>query len=310
VSITSNEEIASWLDHDYGYYSHPAESAPSLKLNIHLEAPPYGGLPELAASRYHEDYIVYDSEGLRVIDFLGRALSVYKTRENTVDIYSESQDRLYDVFHLSFESLLGEQLDRKGFHRIHCLGLEKNGMGIIILLPPGGGKTTMALKFLESRIGVLSEDMVLYKNDRLYGLHFRWGVKGATTMKGRLMRREKYEDKTLVSTRDMKLSKEANPKAIILGRRVLSDRSEIKTLPKHKLIKPLLKSMVLGLELQQSLAYFLLRSTKDGFSKTTIGLSRLKAMRRILRASSTYEFHIGSDIEKNYKTLAGFMEGL
>tara|TARA_Y100000034_G_scaffold122713_1_gene168519 strand:- start:123 stop:1094 length:972 start_codon:yes stop_codon:yes gene_type:complete len=307
ILINSDKEISKWISYDYSKYISKEIKTPNLIFNLSLEKPNYNNIPELTATTYHDDYIIYDSKSTRIIDFFGKALSIYKIKENTINIYCEDKDKLYEIFYLSFESLLGEELDKNNFNRIHCLALEKNNKATVLLLPPGAGKTTLAIKFLETKTAnILTEDILLIKNKTLYGLHTRWGTQDEN-YKGRLMKREKHSDKKLINTKTLSLSTKAIPSNLILGKRVSSNKSQIKKIPKHKLFIPLFKSMVLGLELQQSLAYFLLRNFKDGFSKANITTSRLSSMINLLKKSQTYEFLIGYDIEKNYNTLNKFI---
>ncbi|MAH43793.1 hypothetical protein CL614_08815 [archaeon] len=307
ILINSNKEISDWISYDYSRYISKQITNPNLTFNLSLEKPNQENLPELTATTYHDDYIIYDSKSTRIIDFFGSALSIYKTKENTINIYCQDKDKLYEIFYLSFESLLGEKLDKNNFNRIHCLALEKNNKATIILLPPGAGKTTLALKFLETKTAnVLTEDILLIKNKKLYGLHTRWGTRDKT-QKGRLMKREKHSDKKLIDAKTLSLTTKALPSKLIIGKRISSNKSKIKKIPKHKLFIPLFKSMVLGLELQQSLAYFLLRNFKDGFSKANIAASRLSSMLTLLNKTQTYEFLIGYNIKKNYNTLNKFI---
>ena len=308
VLINSDTDIANWLEHDYGYYSSFYADKPTLVFNLVPNLPDYNKLPALKASKYHDDYIVYESKSLRLIDYFGQALVIYRIKNKVIDVYSASKDGLYDVFYCAFETLVGEELDNLGFHRIHCLGIERKGKAALLLLPPGAGKSTLAFKFLENKnFKVLSEDIVLFKKGMLYGLHFRWGTRDLSK-KGRLMKRDKYFDKVLVSAKGLDLAVKARPCEIILGRRVLSSNSRLFKIGKFGMFMPLFKSMVLGLELQQSLAYFLLRNYKEGFSKASIGFSRFFAMLSVLYRSKTYSFEMGSSIEKNYSFLDYFLK--
>lgn len=282
VLINSDKKIIDLIKNDYNAYLTKEANNPDLTFNLYLKKPHYNKIPELKAKKYHQDYIVYDSKNIRIIDYFGKALVIYEIKEKTLDIYCKNKDKLYSIFTLAFESLLGEELDKKGFHRIHALNLEKQGKAIILLLPPGAGKTTLASKFKDNKIKILSEDLALYKNKKIYGLHSK---------------HKKYHN----------LAEKANPYILILGKRVSSEKSKIRKISKSKLILPLFKSMVLGLELQQSLAYFLLRNYKEAFSKTNIGFSRFKALFSLLLKTKTYEFEMGYNIEKNYLLLKKFL---
>lgn len=308
IMVDAPIEVADWLRHDYSKYLVANGDSADLKFILFLTAFDYNQLPESQAKIYHSHYIVYEKKGLRFIDFFGQGLAIYRTKEEIVEFYCPDKNFLYEIFELAFESLLGEALDKIGFHRIHCLGLAKDGQATILLLPPGAGKTTLALKFLNHpQIKVLTEDIALFKKGRLYGWHSRFSVRqGETNLPGRLIKNCEGIAKILIDTNNFNLAKEAKPANIILGQRVLSPKSEIKKISRTKLFLPLFKSMVLGLELQQSLAYFLLRNYKDGFSKIKIGFGRLLALIILLAQTKSYYFEIGDDIEKNYQTLKHF----
>lgn len=309
ILIDSDEEIAKWLVHDYKNYITDKIDKPHLRFNLFLKNFDYQNLPKMVATNYHDDYIIYDSNNFRIIDFLGQALSFYKVKDKIIDIYCDNQDQLYEIFCLSFGSLVGEELDKKSFHRLHCLALEKDNQATVLLLPPGAGKTTLALKFLNhNRINILSEDILLFKNGRFHNLNFRWGTRDMSwSDHGRLIKKEKHHNKILLNSKDFNISETAKLGSLILGRKTLSSENEIKKVSKFKLLMPLIKSMVLGLELQQSLAYFLLRNYKDKFDKFGIGLSRLLALFSVLLRSQTYEFRFSGDIEENYKELEKFI---
>ena len=311
VQIFSNEKLASWICHDYRYYIDNDIEIYDLKFNLFSEAYNYSKLPNLVAKLYHDDYIVYESKNSRIIDFFGYGISFYDITKKEINIYSADEDFLYEIYYLSFESLLGEKLDEKGWHRLHCLALENNGLATALLLPPGAGKSTLALKFSNhDNIRVLAEDMLIYRGKDFFGLHFRWGTSDALYANdGRLMKRKKYKDKILLDSTKFKLVQKAQPNNIILGCRISSLDSKIIKVNKLKLVYPLFKSMVLGLELQQSLAYFLLRNYKDVFLKSKIGLGRLTALIKILVSSKTHIFYMGYGIDKNFKTLELFIIG-
>ena len=309
IIVSSDKEIAKWLSHDYSYYLDNTITTSNLKFDLRFEKPDYSSLPKIKATAYHDNYIIYDSKKIRIIDFFEKALAIYDTKNKIVKISCLDKDKLYEIFSLSFDSLLGEELDKRGFHRIHCLGLEKNGKAILILLPPGGGKTTLALKFLKSKNArVLCEDTLLFKKGKLYSLHFRWGVRNLNYSKGRIMRTENYGTKLLLDTKKLNLAKTAKPALILQGIRLLSEDSYIKRVNNLKLFMPMFKSMVLGLELQQSLAYFLLRNHREKVSKANLGFSRLSALFSILGKTKCYEFGLGKDIEKNYALLEKFLD--
>ena len=309
IKIEAPKKIVKHIKHDYfKYVSDKKFEKIDFKFILIKKNPKKINFPNLIATKYHDDYIVYEKKDIRVIDYFGKTRIFYDIPNRIIKIYSNSENLIYDAFYTAFEANLGDLLDKKGFHRIHCLALEKDEKATLLLLPPGAGKTTLALKFLKNKeINVLSEDIVLFKNKKLHGLHFRWGTREKTKHKSRILKREKHHQKYLINTKHLNLSNIAKPKNIIMGQRSLSNKPYIKKMAKSKLILPLFKSMVLGLELQQSLAYFLLRNYKDAFSKINIGISRLNSLRNIISKSKTYRFIIGQDINKNYNLLCNLI---
>lgn len=309
VEIISDPIMAEWLRHDYGAYLSSAITDPNWKFSLNGFDYDRGSLPETKASTYHDDYIVYDHDSLRIIDFLSGGLSLFMTEKRQVESYCADTDRLYEIFVMAFESIIGEELDKKGFHRLHCLALEKFGRADVLLLPPGAGKTTLALKFLENgQVKVLAEDILLYGQGELTGLKLAWGAGQAHAHRGRLVRKLGRRNKYLIDASKLPLAEKAGPGTVVLGQRVSSDASRMIPVNRLKLLLPLFKSMVLGLELQQSLAYFLLRHHRDFFAKSKIGLGRTWAMLSLLARSRTYVFEMGYDINSNFQTLYAFTD--
>ncbi|MFW5746639.1 MAG: hypothetical protein ACOCWQ_03780 [Nanoarchaeota archaeon] len=320
------KRCAKWLKKDFHEYV-AAESrkpprrrgdcmsAQTIQFSLFPKMPDYKMLPEIVAKTYHEHYIVYESENVRIIDFFKQALIMYHIDPLQIEVFSRDQDFLYEVFIMAFETILGELADKGGMHRIHCLALEHKGKAALLLLPPGAGKTTMALEFLDHpEIRILAEDQVMMRDNTLYGIHTSWGIADKQMNKvpdapdgGRVMRSRNYHDKFRFLPPDRQCAAAAEPWIILHGKRYLSDQSYIRRIPRRRICMPIFKSMVLGLELQQSLAFFLLRNYKDAFSKASIGISRLRSMLNLMMQCRTYEFLIGADVAKNVDMLERFI---
>lgn len=310
VFIRGPQEIIDWINHDYHrYVADNINKVADLTFNLSVgpaNLEPYKGL---VAKSYHKDYIIYEQKNLRVIDFFGEALSVFNKKTKETSIYCPDQSYLYEIFYLAFESLVGESLEKKGYTRIHCLALEKDGKASILMLPPGGGKTTLALKFLKHpTIKVLTEDILLYKKGKFYGLNFRWGVREKSQSKSpcRLMERREEHNKYLMDTESLSLAREAGYGNLFVGTRIIADTCTIKPVSKLFMFYRMFKPMVLGLELQQSLAYFLLGGLEDFIFKAKLVLKRLADILKISFHSQGYEIFLGNNVEKNYEVLIKF----
>ena len=81
---------------------------------------------------------------------------------------------VYERFYLTVLARVGLLLDRRGLHRVHGLGVGSS----LILLPPGGGKSTLALELLPRGLPLVSEDTpLLDRRGRLHPFPFRLGVR-------------------------------------------------------------------------------------------------------------------------------------
>ena len=54
-----------------------------------------------------------------------------------------------EIVYLTILSRVSEKLDRMGIHRVHALGLEQRGRGVLVMLPSGGGKSAPFLTWPE-----------------------------------------------------------------------------------------------------------------------------------------------------------------
>lgn len=86
-------------------------------------------------------------------------------------VEGDDLDRVHERLYLTALSRIGEALDRRGLHRVHALGVGD----ALILLPPGGGKSTLALRL---ELPLLSEDTpLLDRRGFLHPFPFRLGLR-------------------------------------------------------------------------------------------------------------------------------------
>src|SRR5204862_3607034 len=98
--------------------------------------------------------ICFHNGKLSYIDYFGRGLVVFNRQALRCTIYGTNRELVHEIAYLFFLSTVGQYLDQRRLHRVHALGVSYRGRGILLLLPSGGGKSTMALKLL-SHPGVL-----------------------------------------------------------------------------------------------------------------------------------------------------------
>lgn len=69
---------------------------------------------------------------------------------------------LYEIVYLFIHSRVGELLDKKGIHRIHACSFSFENNIYVVMLPQGGGKSTLLMGLLkDERIKLISDDTPL-----------------------------------------------------------------------------------------------------------------------------------------------------
>ena len=176
VVESPEEEFQNSIEHDFSYFL-CSETNPSLRVSFTKARPNYDALPEMTCSLATPRNICFSNGHCTYIDYFGLALNSYDRRTNFSRIVTEDLELAHEIAYLTVLSRLSEALERKRLHRIHGLGVEAGGKGTIILLPSGGGKSTMALAILNKNnpFRLISEDSPLLRKDGFllpFPLHF------------------------------------------------------------------------------------------------------------------------------------------
>jgi len=124
---------------EFGDFSYGKE----IKIRVFKENAPYHKVPALGASLNGRGFICYKDKNAHYIDYAGCGLMVYDFKNEIADIYSKDENLLYEKARLTILSRVGELLDNRHIHRLHALGLAKDGKATLCLLPMEAGKTTL-----------------------------------------------------------------------------------------------------------------------------------------------------------------------
>lgn len=149
------------LDHirrDFSFFVRD-DALPEVFFEIFPEDPDYSKLPSLKAALYTPRNICYRNKHLSFIDYFGKGLTIIDAKENTYKIYCRQPHLRHEITYLTILSLVGQNFDARNIHRVHSLGVEIDNKTALILLPRGGGKTSLFLHLLRSpHIKLISED--------------------------------------------------------------------------------------------------------------------------------------------------------
>lgn len=311
---TDSEFIAENINRDFSYFQKEFIKKSDIEVFSFHKEPPYHKVPELKASLYKDNAICYNDKNIRYIDYHGKALAIYDFRNNIIEIYSQDLNFLWELTYLAILSRVGEELDKKGMHRIHALGISVNNKAVLIILPMGGGKTTLGLELLKyDDVKLLSDDTPLITRDgKVLPFPIRIGVCKEAAFKLNIPQqylrnftRSKYGPKVLIDIDYFKdkISSPCKLAVVFIGERLFSSDCQIHPISRMKAIMPFIIHGAIGLGLPQLIEYFISISLKDIFSKIRITLSRVWMSLSIIRHISIYRFMCGNNVEKNASVL-------
>ncbi len=313
-------EVRQRIANDFAWFTaSPAPRGEPLRIQVRLEEPAWESLPALRASVYSPRNICY-AEGDRTwIDYFGRGLALWDAAGQRLEVWSADAHLLHEIVYLAVLSRVGERLERRGIHRVHALGVERNGEAALFLMPSGGGKTTLGLEFLRSERGerLLSEDSPLIdRRGRVLPFPLRIGVAGEVPPEispehVSQVERMEFEPKRLIALeafRDRIASGPAVPRLVFLGNRLLGDGCRIRPASLAEGAAGFLRHMVVGVGLYQGVEFLLQTSALDLLRKTPLFVSRLVRAGQVLRQADVFVLELGRDVRKNATEIAAFLE--
>lgn len=315
---TNDERTATSVHRDWKHFE-PREgrAGVALELGLHRAPPDFDAIPELNAALITPRNVCYRADGLEYLDYFGRGLAIIDRARGSVDVWAEDTDLLREIAYLFLLSTVGEHLDGIGRHRVHALGISHRGRGILLLLPVGGGKSTMALRLLERPdIDLLSEDTpLLDSRGTLYPFPLRLGFREGNEpeIPPRYMqkvRRMEFGPKTLVDLEYFggRVARPCPVAAVMVGTRSSGTSSRIERVGRRVVFHELVANLVVGIGVYQGLEFVIQRSWWELARKVRPALSRLYCGLQLLRRARPYRFVLGRDSESNFRRLEEFLE--
>jgi hypothetical protein len=313
---SADQGLVNEVKRDFSFFSSD-KSKGEIRIDINLTPPSYEGFQEIPAQFITPRNVCYKDKNRTIIDYNGKAICIHDRKNKTCSIQGADFDLVREICYLFILSVTGEYFDKQGLNRIHALGVSRGGKAALLLMPSGGGKSTMALRLL-SRTGfkLLSDDSPLVdRAGNILGFSLRIGIspdhKSSIDPKFiRTLNRMEFDPKTVIDIKafEGRLSGNAVPSLILVGQRNLGKVSRLEPLSKFRAFKALTNNMIVGLGLYQGLEFLLERGSWEVFFKIGLLFSRLRNALRLLHRSDCYRFVIGRDLELNVECLTAFLE--
>ena len=300
---------------DFAYFRAERLVSPVV-LELHHEDPPYHSAPSRPATVYTPRNVSLRNGELTFIDYSGQALAIHDRKTGDFRIYSLQDELLYEAAYLFLLSQISEFLDARRMHRIHALAISVAGRAVLVLLPMGGGKSTLAAELLKyPEVKLLSDDSPLVDRcGRIHCFPLHLGLLPGSQgqipeHQLRRVSRMEFGPKILVNYEYFadQVFPSADPGVIFLGRRSLSRSCEIMPASLEQAMRAMVPNCVVGLGLFQGMEFVFHRSLAELAGKAGVAWSRLRNSLRLLRRSSRYHLILGHDLQQNARTLIEFL---
>lgn len=309
------EAVVEALRRDFAWFEveDGEDGAADVSIRVEHGAPDLGRFGEVSASFVTERNVVYHVGADTVIDYLGLALSVIgENGETRVTGTDEAVAR-----RAGFDFALAQisrHLDGLSMPRLHGLGIVGAAGAVVIVLPSGGGKTTLALRALgEHGIGFLSEGSpIIDARGRLHPLPFPLWVRDRAPEAAELpLEHVRRVDGALSDPRileldafEEKIARGAYPLAhIVLGRRSLGVHAELRPLPRRAAVPSLVRDTVVGFGFFQGAEFLLRHGLRDLRHRVGPMSTRARACAAGLRHAQVWQLTMGRDREANWNAL-------
>lgn len=319
------ERVAS----DFDFYT-GRKSSGQEKYRVQLErvqaAPRTVQLPAIPAERVFSEGVVYRDGERLIYEYSGGAILelIRSGGSSRGRLISDNEELADELAYLFLQSEIGRFLDGQGLHRVHALGIGlPNGKAALVLLPSGGGKSTLALELLQREGCVLlSDDSPLV--DRFGRVHpylMRLSFRPEATLPEAWRSsaihfpRRKHGPKLLVSPSTLTGARLPRPEEsfapgfLVIGSRygALAE-PRLRPRAKWKSALPLVRDLVVGLGVPQVAELLLTRGLRSLPGLAPTGISRLAAASAFLARAETLELDLSRDPARNAAFLLAELE--
>jgi hypothetical protein len=311
---SSVTELLEGIRQDFAFFA-AAPSNDSITIELFCADPPFGDLPDTDATVYTPRNVVYRCGARRFIDYHGRALGIQEEGTGNLRLYSRDLDLLYEATYLYLLSQVGQHLDRRGLHRIHALGVVVKNRAVLVLLPMGGGKSTLALHLLRHpEVKILSDDSpFIDRHGHVLAYPLRLGLLPGSEHTvppehRRFITRMEFGPKYLVNYNYFqdRVAASAEPGLLLIGARTPAAVCRIDQVGRLAGLRACIANCVVGVGLFQGLEFILRSSGWELLKQTRLGMSRLWNCNQMLRRSRVCRVHLGRDPELNARTILEF----
>jgi hypothetical protein len=322
VAVHGWAEVVESVALDFEWFRRPDGAGErEVELQIEQREPDFDALGDATAAFVTPRNVVYQQPGRTIVDYFGRAVAVVTRGAKSERVVLQGTDPalVHEAGYLYLLSRVGRHLDARGLIRLHALGLTGAQGGVAVLLPSGGGKSTLALRALKDpAVRLLSEDTpLLDRRGRLHPFPLRIGI-NATDAEHlpaehvRRIERMEFHPKLaldLAAFRD-RIARDPVPlRHIVIGRRSLGRDAQLSPAGRGVAAGALLREAVVGVGVYQGMEFLLQRGAGSLPGMAPAGVRRAAACAAGLARARVWELRAGRDREANWHALAPLLHG-
>jgi hypothetical protein len=315
---STSRQVLSGIREDFAFFLRDAaDENAAVKIELLDADPPYGELPDVKATVFTPRNVSYRNGDLTFVDYSGKALAIHDRKRGDFQVFSRDPDLLFEAAYLFVLSQSGEFFDSHGLHRVHALGVSIQNRATLVLLPMGGGKSTLGASLLRlPGIQILSDDSPLIdRKGDVWAFPLRLGLLPGSEGtippdKMRTIRRMEFGPKLLVNYSYFagQVTARAEPCLLFLGSRSLRNTCTIKPASKLSAVRAMMSNCVVGLGLFQGMEFVFQRGWVEVFRKTMAASSRFRASLRLIARSDVYHLILGREAERNGAAVLEYMQ--
>jgi hypothetical protein len=319
VSVSGQwSEVIDDLRDDFSWFETSNQASAAVMIAVEHRAPDFEAAGELEAAFVTPRNVVYQHRDRAVIDYSGKALSIYERSGDRLLVQGEDRDLVHEAAYLFILSRVGRHLEAVGLPRLHALGLSGPSGGVAVMLPSGGGKSTLAISALRADgVKLLSEDSPLIdRHGVLHPFPLRLGVNESDAQhlpngRTRTLKRMEFGPKTVLDLETVADRIESQPQPLrhlVLGQRTLGRHARLEPVARRKLAGPLVRECVVGVGIYQGMEFILQRGMRDLTRSARPAMIRAACSAVALATARTWHLRLGRDHEANWSALTQLLD--
>ena len=309
-------EVVDQVRRDFAWFECPTAGLPAANVEVTVERrpPDFEALGDGVASFVTPRNVVYQDGVRTIVDYFGRAVSVLDRATGRVVVQGEDDHLVHEAVYHFLLSRIGEHLEARGLTRLHALGLSGRNGAVAVMLPSGGGKSTLALRSLrEDGVRLLSEDSPLIdRRGMAHPFPLRIAVNptdAATLPDGAVRRidRMEFHPKLVLDLEAFADRVECRPQPLrhlVIGQRSLSQRASLEPVPRRSAVSVLVREAIVGVGIYQGMEFVLQHGMRDVVGKLGVAATRAACCSGVLARAKVWRLTVGRDHAHNWDALA------